>query len=307
MVMASKTFSTKLLLHHMLSKWGKKDVVMWFTKLKVFKDQLCSSCEVSKAKRSSFKSKTVPSSKGRLNLLHMDLCGPMRVASINGKDIFCQRYRVNNKRTMLIYESIHPDLMRFKEMSVDVFANGHFSLVPPTTKGKLDLLFQSFVREFFNDGLLASTSLFLPPTTLLKKTHYLQRKCQPTKNRHSQRNVHAEENNDNQAEFTNPFCIPVQEIAESSSRNIGTSNMHTFNQPQDSEYRWTKDHPIVEPKNIKEAMADSAWIEAMQEELHQFDRLQMDVKTTFLNGPLKEEVYVAQPDEFVNPDHPEKV
>ncbi|GKE76365.1 uncharacterized mitochondrial protein-like protein [Tanacetum coccineum] len=29
----------------------------------------------------------------------------------------------------------------------------------------------------------------------------------------------------------------------------------------------------TEPKNIKEAMADSAWIEAMQEELHQFDRL----------------------------------
>ncbi|GJR84681.1 retrovirus-related pol polyprotein from transposon TNT 1-94 [Tanacetum coccineum] len=56
-----------------------------FTKTELFKDQLCSSCEVSKAKRSSFKSKTVPSSKGRLNLLHMDLCGPMRVASINGK------------------------------------------------------------------------------------------------------------------------------------------------------------------------------------------------------------------------------
>nr|GEY12095.1 putative ribonuclease H-like domain-containing protein [Tanacetum cinerariifolium] len=44
-----------------------------------------SSCELSKAKRSSFKSKAVPSSKGRLNLLHMDLCGPMQVASINGK------------------------------------------------------------------------------------------------------------------------------------------------------------------------------------------------------------------------------
>ncbi|GJY06737.1 retrovirus-related pol polyprotein from transposon TNT 1-94 [Tanacetum coccineum] len=40
---------------------------------------------VSKAKRSSFKLKTVPSSKGRLNLLHIDLCGPMQVASINGK------------------------------------------------------------------------------------------------------------------------------------------------------------------------------------------------------------------------------
>ncbi|GKB74451.1 retrovirus-related pol polyprotein from transposon TNT 1-94, partial [Tanacetum coccineum] len=38
-----------------------------------------------KVKRSSFKSKAVLSSKGRLNLLHMDLCGPMRVATINGK------------------------------------------------------------------------------------------------------------------------------------------------------------------------------------------------------------------------------
>ncbi|GJT19645.1 hypothetical protein Tco_0878351 [Tanacetum coccineum] len=120
-------------------------------------------------------------------------------------------------------------------------------------------------------------------------------------------NAHAEENNDHQAEFTNPFCTPVQEVAESSSRNIGTSNMHTFNQPQDSEYRWTKDYPLTqvrgnlskpvqtrrqlatdhemcmftltvstaEPKNIKEAMDDSAWIEAMHEELHQFDRLQV--------------------------------
>ncbi|GKB29986.1 retrovirus-related pol polyprotein from transposon TNT 1-94 [Tanacetum coccineum] len=40
---------------------------------------------MSKAKRSIFKKKTVPSSKGRLNLLHMDLCGPMRIESINGK------------------------------------------------------------------------------------------------------------------------------------------------------------------------------------------------------------------------------
>ncbi|GKB14959.1 retrovirus-related pol polyprotein from transposon TNT 1-94 [Tanacetum coccineum] len=75
----------------------------------------------------------------------------------------------------------------------------------------------------------------------------------------------------------------------------------------------------AEPKTIKEAMADSAWIEAMQEELHQFDRLQvwelvdkpfgknMGVKKAFLNGPLKEKVYVAQPDGFVDHDHPEKV
>nr|GFA13012.1 hypothetical protein [Tanacetum cinerariifolium] len=64
---------------------SKKDIVIGLPKLKFVTDQLCSSCKLSKAKRIPFKSKVVPSSKGRLNLLHMDLCGPMRVASINGK------------------------------------------------------------------------------------------------------------------------------------------------------------------------------------------------------------------------------
>ncbi|GJU73524.1 retrovirus-related pol polyprotein from transposon TNT 1-94 [Tanacetum coccineum] len=60
---------------------SKKDVVIGLPKLKCVKDQLCSSCKVSKEKRSSSKTKAVPCSKGRLNLLYMDLCGPMRVAS----------------------------------------------------------------------------------------------------------------------------------------------------------------------------------------------------------------------------------
>nr|GEZ70669.1 retrovirus-related Pol polyprotein from transposon TNT 1-94 [Tanacetum cinerariifolium] len=46
---------------------------------------LCSSCELGKAKQKSFQTKTTSSSKRRLQLLHMDLCGPMRVESINGK------------------------------------------------------------------------------------------------------------------------------------------------------------------------------------------------------------------------------
>ncbi|GJW33202.1 retrovirus-related pol polyprotein from transposon TNT 1-94 [Tanacetum coccineum] len=38
-----------------------------------------------------------------------------------------------------------------------------------------------------------------------------------------------------------------------------------------------------------------------------FPIYQMEVKMTFLNGSLKEEVYVAQPDRFVDPDHQDKV
>nr|GEY03863.1 retrovirus-related Pol polyprotein from transposon TNT 1-94 [Tanacetum cinerariifolium] len=64
---------------------SNKDILIGLPKLKYVKDQLCSSCKLSKAKRSSFKSKAVSSLKGRLNLLHIDLSGPMMVASINGK------------------------------------------------------------------------------------------------------------------------------------------------------------------------------------------------------------------------------
>nr|GEZ52997.1 retrovirus-related Pol polyprotein from transposon TNT 1-94 [Tanacetum cinerariifolium] len=92
-LMAKATLTQAWLWHRRLSYLNfdyinllsKKDIVIGLPKLKYVNDQLCSSCELSKAKRSSFKSKAIPSSKGRLNLLHMDLCGPMWVASINGK------------------------------------------------------------------------------------------------------------------------------------------------------------------------------------------------------------------------------
>ncbi|GJW85959.1 copia protein [Tanacetum coccineum] len=63
----------------------RNNIVTGLLKLKFIKDHLCSSCELGKAKRKSFHTKTTPSSKRRLKLLHMDLCGPMRVESINAK------------------------------------------------------------------------------------------------------------------------------------------------------------------------------------------------------------------------------
>ncbi|GJR38694.1 retrovirus-related pol polyprotein from transposon TNT 1-94 [Tanacetum coccineum] len=61
------------------------DIMTGLPKLKFVKDHLFSYCELGKAKRKSFKIKTTPSSKRRLQILHMDLCGLMRVESFNRK------------------------------------------------------------------------------------------------------------------------------------------------------------------------------------------------------------------------------
>nr|GEV54520.1 retrovirus-related Pol polyprotein from transposon TNT 1-94 [Tanacetum cinerariifolium] len=71
---------------------GKKTLLLGVWKFdnispsfKYHKKHLCPSCEQEKSKRASHPPKTVPNSKQRLHLLHMDLCDPMRIASINGK------------------------------------------------------------------------------------------------------------------------------------------------------------------------------------------------------------------------------
>nr|GEX09434.1 retrovirus-related Pol polyprotein from transposon TNT 1-94 [Tanacetum cinerariifolium] len=63
----------------------KNDLVSGLTKFKYAKEHLCPSCEQGKSKRAPHPPKPVLNSKQRLHLLHMDMCGPMRVASINGK------------------------------------------------------------------------------------------------------------------------------------------------------------------------------------------------------------------------------
>nr|GEZ58309.1 hypothetical protein [Tanacetum cinerariifolium] len=295
-------------------------------------------------------------------------------------------YRVFNKRTRVIVESIHVNFDELPQMASDHTSSGpvppcqsmaleHDSLSPDTqcqenvtqadkmvtTSNELDLLFSLMFAELLHGSSQvvskssAVTSADAPNQQMIVEN--------------------AQVEND---EFINIFCTPIQDRGETSSRYVDSSNMHTFYQHRPSEHRWMKDHPLeqvignpsqpvrtrrqlesdgeicmfaltvsqTKSKNIKEAIADSAWIESMQEELHQFDLLDgyaqkegvdfkesfapvarlevvrlfiayaacksftvyhMDVKTTFLYGPLKEEVYVNQPDGFVDPYHPNKV
>nr|GFB81138.1 Gag-Pol polyprotein [Tanacetum cinerariifolium] len=163
-----------------------------------------------------------------------------------------------------------------------------------TTTNKLDLLF----RPMF-DELLNGSSKFVSKSSAVSAADALNEHQQLTTplNNHTTPAPTYDE-------FINIFLTSVQDQGETSSRHVDSSNMHTFYQRYPSEHRWTKDHPLeqvignpsqsirtrrqleldaeicmfaltvsrTEPKNIKEAMVDSTWIESMQEELHQFDR-----------------------------------
>nr|GEY71206.1 reverse transcriptase domain-containing protein [Tanacetum cinerariifolium] len=95
---------------------SKNDIVVGLRKLKFVKDHLCSSYELGKAKRKSFHTKLNPSSKRRLQLLHMDLCGPMRVASINGN-----RYVLVSVDDYSRYTWTH--FLRSKDETLEVLIN----------------------------------------------------------------------------------------------------------------------------------------------------------------------------------------
>nr|GEW14211.1 retrovirus-related Pol polyprotein from transposon TNT 1-94 [Tanacetum cinerariifolium] len=88
---ASKTKSW--LWHHRLSHLNfsainhlaKQGLVRGLPKLKFEKDRLCSACTMGKSKKKYHKPKSEDTNQEKLYLLHMDLCGPMRVESVNGK------------------------------------------------------------------------------------------------------------------------------------------------------------------------------------------------------------------------------
>ncbi|GKE43714.1 retrovirus-related pol polyprotein from transposon TNT 1-94 [Tanacetum coccineum] len=68
-----------------LNKLAKDDLGLGIPRLKFQKDHLCSACALRKSKKSSHQPKAEDTNQEKLYLLHMDLCGPMRVAGINGK------------------------------------------------------------------------------------------------------------------------------------------------------------------------------------------------------------------------------
>ncbi|GJT55473.1 ribonuclease H-like domain-containing protein [Tanacetum coccineum] len=70
---------------YQLGNLAKDGLAGGIPKLKFQKDHLCSACALGKSKKTSHQPKAEDTNQEKLYLLHMDLCGPMRVESINKK------------------------------------------------------------------------------------------------------------------------------------------------------------------------------------------------------------------------------
>nr|GEZ70095.1 Gag-Pol polyprotein [Tanacetum cinerariifolium] len=147
-------------------------------------------------------------------------------------------YKVFNKRTRVIMETIYVNFDELPQMASDHVSSNpvpqcqrtalkHDSLSPGpqcqenvpqanrtvTTSNELDLLFSPMFAELINGS-----------TQVVSKSFAKMHKLQMTS--------------------LSISCVPVQDRRKTSSRHVDSLNMHTFYQHHPSEHRWTKDHPL---------------------------------------------------------------
>nr|GEW01897.1 retrovirus-related Pol polyprotein from transposon TNT 1-94 [Tanacetum cinerariifolium] len=204
---------------------AKNGLIQGLPKLKLRKDHLCSTCAVGKSKKQSHKTKFEETNQEKLYLLHMDLCGPMRVESINGKSTSSSLWmitlgshgevlgKLHAKADIgLALQSITPTTSSLGLVSNPILQQP----CDPPPRDDWDCLFQPMFDEYFN-----------PPTIVVSLVL-----------------------------FTNaPRAVDLVDSPVSTSTD--------------------KDAPSTKPKNFKQTMTEPSWINAMQEEIHEFKRLQV--------------------------------
>ncbi|GKA37774.1 retrovirus-related pol polyprotein from transposon TNT 1-94 [Tanacetum coccineum] len=229
----------------------------------------------------------VPSTHSKLELIHMDLCRPIRVESINGKKFIMvivddySRYmwvyflRIKDEAPVMIMKFI-AQTNRFNVEDSSAESN------ETPSKADLDYLFGLIYEEYFKKRYPKCPLIHLHQQLFIMKTHL-------------QDSANLDGNT-----LNTPFNPPVFEEAELSLTTQDSSNMHEFNQVYPSTHTWTKSHPLEQvigdpskpvmtrsrlntdsevcmylltvstskTENIKEAMLDHRWIKSMQDELH---------------------------------------
>ncbi|GJR45237.1 retrovirus-related pol polyprotein from transposon TNT 1-94 [Tanacetum coccineum] len=322
---------------------SKDGLARGIPKLKFQKDHICSACALGKRKKSSHQPKAEDTNQERLYLLHMDLCGLMRVESINGKNSSVSNGPKANQLSLL-----YPN-------NRSLFPSQHYkiNLNEMMLKKKPDL---SFLHVF--GSLCYPTNDSDDLGKLNAKADIVPVKC-CTRAADTDRNYTSvyDKIDLDCAQWTKDH--PIANVIGDSSHSVFTRKQLETN----AMWCYFDDFlTSVEPKNFhkKYQWIEPSWIDAMQEEIYEFKRLlkigragcrvqtklvtqgfkqeegidfeesftpvarieairifianaanknmtifQMDVKTAFLNGELKKDVYcVLQQVGFVDQDNP---
>nr|GEW45453.1 hypothetical protein [Tanacetum cinerariifolium] len=308
----------------------KNNLVQGLPKMKFEKDHLCSTCEQGKIHRKPHKSKTDFASNKPLYLLYMDLCGQMRVESINGKAI-C-RVRINNGT-----EFKNKNVAKFFDK---VGITQQFSAArTPQQNGVVERRNRTLVEAART--MLTFTNL---PSFLWAKsitTACFTQNCSIIHKRFDKTPYELMNKRKPNSKFFRVFrcgCYLLNDyedvgklkekghigvfvgyskesvafrIYNKRTRKIHESvnaNVHTFYQPYPHEKKWTKDHPlhkiIGDPKlsvRISGQLANKCL----------FSCLLSSIEPANVAEALKEadweEVYVGQPLGFVSKQYPDHV
>nr|GEV84258.1 copia protein [Tanacetum cinerariifolium] len=292
----SKATSTKSWLwHHRLSHLNfgtindltKLDLVNGLPKFKYEKDHFCSACERGKSKKASHLPKLVPSDNSKLELLHMDLCEPMRVASINGKKYILlivddySRYtwvyflHSKDETPEIIKKFIAQAQLNYKAKVCKICTNNGTEFKNATLKAYYEKKKSSDtpINSAAQPTQLHEDS---PSTSPINVEEHEAPPIEITSNEQTSPislteadELHHEDSGD--FDGNSPFVSynPTSyEASESSSTVLEPSNVQNFHQVRPSTHSWAKDHPL------DQVIGDPSK-PSMQDELNQFERLQV--------------------------------
>nr|GEV02357.1 copia protein [Tanacetum cinerariifolium] len=309
---------------YLLSKALKTKSWLWHRPL----SHLNFACALGKSKKSSHQPKAEDTNQEKLYLLHMDLCGLMRVESINGKRQ--NQTLVEAARTMLIFSKAHLFLWA-KAINTSCYTQNHYLIRLRYNKTPYELMHDkkpnlSFFHVFgslcypTNDSedLVAAA-----PRAIEIANSTVSMSIDPDASSSSIPSTQDQEHSliisqgVEQSPKTPLFPDdPIHEFLHKDSTSQGlSSNVKT------DEFGWVLKNKSrlvdqgfrkEEGIDFEESFTPVARIEA----IHIFVAnaankdmtiFKMDVKKAFLNGELKEEVYVSQPEGFVDQEYPSHV
>ncbi|GJU11106.1 retrovirus-related pol polyprotein from transposon TNT 1-94 [Tanacetum coccineum] len=270
---------------------ARHGLVQGLPKLKFKKDHLCAACAMGKSKKKPYKPKSKDTNQEKLYLLHMDLCGPMRVASVNGKNC--------------LEPALH-------EMTLVTISSGLVQNPPPSTpfvphlRTDWDILFQLLFDELLTPPhsvnqlapkviasiaevvapIPAALTVHLPQQLLTKMNHHLTYKDALTQS------CWIEAMQEELNEFER---LKVWELVPRPDK-VMVITLKWIYKGIDFEESF---NPVARLDAIRIFFAFATHMNMIV--------YQMDVKTIFLNDIPHEEVYVSQPDGFMDQDNPNHV